>query len=143
MLQSTLECMCLFQLWFPQGICPVVGLLGYMPSSGIVGSYGRFIPSFFFFFKGISILFSIVAVSFCITMYTLDTSHFSDIWFVKFLPFCRLPFYFVNFLFCFLVWCSSTCWVLVLLLVLLVSYPNILLRWYTLPLVWSTHPEIC
>ena len=40
--------MCLFQLWFPQGICPVMGLLGYMPSSGIVGSYGRFIPSFFF-----------------------------------------------------------------------------------------------
>ena len=22
--------MCLFQLWFPQGICPVAGLLGHM-----------------------------------------------------------------------------------------------------------------
>ena len=33
---------------------------GYMPSSGIAGSYGDFIPSFFY---GISILFSIVAVS--------------------------------------------------------------------------------
>ena len=29
--------MCLFQLWF---------FSGYMPSSGIVGSYGSFIPSF-------------------------------------------------------------------------------------------------
>ena len=26
-------CMCLFQLWFPQGICPVVGLLGHHFSS--------------------------------------------------------------------------------------------------------------
>ena len=33
---------------------------GYMPSSGIAGLYGSFIPSFL---KGISILFSIVAVS--------------------------------------------------------------------------------
>ena len=31
---------------------------GYMPSSGIAGSYGSFIPSFL----GISILFSVVAV---------------------------------------------------------------------------------
>ena len=33
--------MCLFQLWFSQG---------YMPSGGIAGSYGSFIPSFVFFF---------------------------------------------------------------------------------------------
>ena len=33
-----------------------------MPSSGIAGSYASFIPNFFFF-KGISLLFSIVAVS--------------------------------------------------------------------------------
>ena len=30
MLQWTLGCMCLFELWFSQGICPVVGLLGHM-----------------------------------------------------------------------------------------------------------------
>ena len=35
---------------------------GYMPSSRIAGSYGSFIPSCFFF-KIISILFSIAAVS--------------------------------------------------------------------------------
>ena len=42
----TLMYMCLFQLWFPQGVCPVVGSSGHMPSSGAVGSYGVFIPSF-------------------------------------------------------------------------------------------------
>ena len=31
--------MCLFQLWFSQGIC--------LPSSGIIRSCGSFIPSFF------------------------------------------------------------------------------------------------
>ena len=31
-------CLCLFQFWFPQGICPVVGWLGHI--------YGSFIPSF-------------------------------------------------------------------------------------------------
>ena len=30
MLQWTLGYMCLFQLWFSLGICPLVGLLGYM-----------------------------------------------------------------------------------------------------------------
>ena len=29
-LQCTLGYMCLFVLWFSQGICPVVGLLGHM-----------------------------------------------------------------------------------------------------------------
>ena len=29
MLQWKLGCMCLFELWFSQGICPVVGLLGH------------------------------------------------------------------------------------------------------------------
>ena len=42
--------MCLFPLWFPQGICPVVGLLGDMVVFSLV-------------FKGISIQSSIVAVS--------------------------------------------------------------------------------
>ena len=39
MLQWTLGSICLFQLWFSQG---------YMPSGGIAGSYGSFIPIFFF-----------------------------------------------------------------------------------------------
>ena len=30
MLQWTLGCICLFQLWFSLGICPVLGLLGHM-----------------------------------------------------------------------------------------------------------------
>ena len=42
--------MTLFELWFSQGICPVVGLLGRMVVLFLVS-------------KGISILFSIVAVS--------------------------------------------------------------------------------
>ena len=33
MLQRTLGCMCLFHLWFLQGIHPVVGLLGYVVAS--------------------------------------------------------------------------------------------------------------
>ena len=41
--------MCLFQLWFSQAICPVVGLLGHM-------------VVLFLVFQGISILFSIVTV---------------------------------------------------------------------------------
>ena len=42
--------MCLFQFWFPQGICLGVGLLGHM-------------VVLFLVFKGISILSSIVALS--------------------------------------------------------------------------------
>ena len=42
--------MCLFELWFSQGLCPEVGLLGHMVVLLLV-------------FKGTSILFSIVAVS--------------------------------------------------------------------------------
>ena len=42
--------MILFELWFSQGICPVVGLLGHM-------------VVLFLVFEGTSILFSIVAVS--------------------------------------------------------------------------------
>ena len=45
--------MYLLQFWFPQGICPVVGLLGHMVVLSLA-------------FKGISILFSIVIVSVCI-----------------------------------------------------------------------------
>ena len=43
--------MCLFQLWFSQGICPEVGLLGH-------------VVVLFLVFKGISILFSIMADQF-------------------------------------------------------------------------------
>ena len=50
MLQWTLGCMCLFQLWFSQGICPVEGVLGHM-------------VVLFLVFKGISMLSSIVTVS--------------------------------------------------------------------------------
>ena len=52
-LQWTLGYMCLFQFRFPQCVCPGVGLLGHM---GVV----------FPVFKGISTLFSIVAVLVCI-----------------------------------------------------------------------------
>ena len=45
--------MCLFKLWFPQCVCPAVGLLGHM---------AVLFPGF----KGISRLFSIVAVLVCI-----------------------------------------------------------------------------
>ena len=40
----------LFQLWFPQGICPVVGLLGH-------------VVVLFLVLEGISILFSVAAIS--------------------------------------------------------------------------------
>ena len=49
-LQWRVGYVCVFQLWFPQGIFPVVGLLGHMVLSFLV-------------LKGISILFSLVAVS--------------------------------------------------------------------------------
>ena len=42
--------MCLIQLWFSQGVCPVAGLLGHM-------------VDLFQVFKGISTLFSVMAVS--------------------------------------------------------------------------------
>ena len=46
----TLGCMCPFQLWFSQGICPVVGFLGHM-------------VVLFLVFLGISILLSTVPIS--------------------------------------------------------------------------------
>ena len=49
-MQWTLGHMCLFQLWFFQNICPVEGLLGHLVVLLLV-------------FKGISILFSTVAIS--------------------------------------------------------------------------------
>ena len=49
---------------------------GYMPRSGIAGSYGGFIP-FFFFFKEISILSSIVALSIYIPTNRQECSLFS------------------------------------------------------------------
>ena len=56
--------MCLFELWFSQGICPVVGLLGHM-------------LVLFLVFKEISILFSIVAVSIYIPISCARGSLFS------------------------------------------------------------------
>ena len=50
MLQWILGYICLLKLWFYQGICPVVGLLGH-------------VVVLFLAFKEISILFSIVALS--------------------------------------------------------------------------------
>ena len=47
----TLGYMCLFELWFLQDVCPERGLLGHM------------VVLFLVFFKGISIPFSMVAVS--------------------------------------------------------------------------------
>ena len=48
-----MKCMCIFQLCFPQDICPVVGLLGYIIVLVLV-------------FWGISIMFYIMAISICI-----------------------------------------------------------------------------
>ena len=56
--------MTLFELWFSQGICPVVGLLGRM-------------VVLFLVFKGTSILFSIVAVSIDIPTTVQEGSLFS------------------------------------------------------------------
>ena len=53
MLQWALGYMCLFQFWFLRCICPAVGLLGHK-------------AVLFAIFKGISTLFSIVAVLDCI-----------------------------------------------------------------------------
>ena len=53
MLQWTLGCVCLFQLWFPQGMCQVVRLLGHRVVLVLV-------------FYGTYILFSTGAVSVCI-----------------------------------------------------------------------------
>ena len=53
-LQWTLGYIYLFELCLPQDICPVLALLGHMVVLFLVQ---------FFFFKGISMLFSIIAVS--------------------------------------------------------------------------------
>ena len=53
MLRWTLGYMCLFQFWFPRCVCPAVGLMGHK-------------AVLFPVFKGISTLFSIVAVLVCI-----------------------------------------------------------------------------
>ena len=58
--------MYLFELWFSQGICPVVGLLGHM-------------VVLFLVFKGTSILFSIVAVSIYIPPTVYEGSLFSTL----------------------------------------------------------------
>ena len=55
--------MCLSQLWFSQGICPVVGLLAHT-------------VVLFLIFKEISILFSIVAVSIYIPTNSAREFHF-------------------------------------------------------------------
>ena len=53
-----------FQFWFPRCICPAVGLLGHM-------------AVLFAVFKGISTLFSIVAVLVCIPTNSVEGSPFS------------------------------------------------------------------
>ena len=77
MLQWTLEYMCLLELWFSQGICPV------LPSNRIAGSYGRFSV-----LSGTSKLFSIVAVPVCIPTNSKR---------VPFSPHCLKHLLFVNF----------------------------------------------
>ena len=57
--------MCLLQFWFPQGVCLVMGLLGH-------------VVVLFLFFKGISILSSIVAVSIYISPHLLQHLLFID-----------------------------------------------------------------
>ena len=56
--------MCLFQFWFPWCVCPAVGLLGRM-------------AVLFAVFKGISSLFSIVAVLVCIPTNSVKRVPFS------------------------------------------------------------------
>ena len=56
---------CVFQLWFPQGICPVVGLFGHMVVLLLL-------------FKG-TLLFSIVAVSIYIPTNSARASPFLHI----------------------------------------------------------------
>ena len=63
--------MCLFQFWFPQGICLGVGLLGHI---GVL----------FLVFKGISILSSIEAVSITFPPTVQESSFF---FFLR-VPFC-------------------------------------------------------
>ena len=62
MLQWTLGYMCLFHLWLPQGICPVVESLGHIVVLFL--DFSLFIFKIFLVFKGISILFSLVVVPF-------------------------------------------------------------------------------
>ena len=57
----TVGYMCLFQFWFSQCVCPAVGLLGHM-------------AVLFLVFKGISTLFSIVAVLVCIPTNSISVS---------------------------------------------------------------------
>ena len=68
--------MCLFQFWFPQCVCPAVGLLGHK-------------VVLFAIFKGISTLFSIVAILVCIPtnsvggfpfLHTLQHLLLADFW---------------------------------------------------------------
>ena len=54
-----------FQFWFPQGICPGVGLLSH-------------VVMLFLVFKEISILFSIVVVSICIPIWSKQLCHLQD-----------------------------------------------------------------
>ena len=68
--------MCLFQLWFPQDICPVVGLLGHM-------------VVLFLVFQRISVLFSIVVESVCIPTYSVTV--IIDIQFLSKLSLHHLP----------------------------------------------------
>ena len=56
--------MCLFQFWFPRCVCPAVGLLGHM---------AVLFPDF----KGISTLFSIMAVLVCIPTNSVKKVTFS------------------------------------------------------------------
>ena len=88
--------MCLFQFWFPQCVCPAVGLLGHK-------------AALFAIFKGISTLFSIVAVLVCIptnsiggfpflhtlsSIYCLQIFGSQRFWLVWMVPHCGLDLHF-------------------------------------------------
>ena len=94
----TLGYMCLFQFWFPQCVCPAMGLLGHK-------------VVLFAIFSGISTLFSIVAVLVCIptnsvwgfpflhtlsSIYCLQIFGSQPFWLVEVVPHCGFDLHFSN-----------------------------------------------
>ena len=89
MLWWTLGYMCLFQFWFPRCVCLAVGLLGH-------------VAVLFPVFKGISTLFSIMAILVCIPTKGVKDQCFSYFYFISF-------FFFGTFFFFYFLYCSGFC----------------------------------